>query len=531
MKTLSNRNTYLVLFVIFILGFLLRVYPGNENLIWSYDQARDSVVIRSIIDDKNIIIVGPQTEFVGLSHGPLYYYLFSIFFHLGQSNLTIPLLAMIVLNLSSIIPIYLLAKSLSNGENRVGIIASFLFIIAYQQIEYARWLSNVSITVPFLAWFYYFLWKITNQKTANSDNLQNIIIPVLTGLSLALAIQGELFLLYLIPISYFCMYYYRIKFKKFLLFHIGLVFGLATFIIAEIKFGFLATNTFINDFIFNDAGGVFDLNKKLLDYFTHLGLTTYQNIIGYNSVLGLISLFLILILFFKTRKNVNKNVFSFILILLFSHSILFIFKYVNAVFLDLSITLPIILLFTLSIWFLIKTNKKIVAVGLLFLIIISQLFQLYSNTKNKTPMQIFNFHQGGILFSQKKEIVNKIYELVKNHSVEDNSSKFTLGVLGSPYGVQTVWATIFENYLSNNPNEHKPDWYGFRALGYPYDSYFTKVDHPESIHVLIIEDNILVLSNEIIVNEYISQLNKSTEIINQIKIYGFIIQIRKPIEH
>ena len=223
--------------------------------------------------------------------------------------------------------------------------------------------------------------------------------------------------------------------------------------------------------------------------------------------------------------------FSFILILLFSHSILFIFKYVNAVFLDLSITLPIILLFTLSIWFLIKTNKKIVAVGLLFLIIISQLFQLYSNTKNKTPMQIFNFHQGGILFSQKKEIVNKIYELVKNHSVEDNSSKFTLGVLGSPYGVQTVWATIFENYLSNNPNEHKPDWYGFRALGYPYDSYFTKVDHPESIHVLIIEDNILVLSNEIIVNEYISQLNKSTEIINQIKIYGFIIQIRKPIEH
>lgn len=536
MKIIKKYFHIFLLTIIFIFGFLLRFLPGQENLIWSYDQARDSVVIRSILGEKNIVIVGPQTEYVGLSHGPLYYYLMAPFYHLGQSNLSYPLIAMIVVNLSTIIPAYLLCKKMFANKKWVGILGAFLFVIAYQQIEYSRWLSNVSITIPFLAWFYYFLWEVINKQKIKLGNYSttDLSLSILAGLSLGLAIQGELFLLYLIPISYLFYYFYKLRLKSWLGYHLGLLIGLATFILAEIKFKFTGSKTFINHFLFDNATNFVKPSQSFLGYLDHLGLTTYQNIFGLTAAMGLIFLIALIVTGFLLNKNIknekqlSKNHLPFILGLLFSHSILFSFHYVDSVFLDLSITLPIILLFITLIYLLWQNRQLLLLYGILAVGVATQLLHLYSNTKNESPMQTYRFHQGSILFSQKKEIVETIYQLVNDYH-PDEEKKFTLGVLGTPYGVQTTWATLFENVLAEHPEYLKPDWFGFHALGYPYDQFFTKVDHPEAIHVVIIEDSAESLINEKIVKDYLDHADESTKVIWEEPMAGFMIQVREKI--
>ena len=146
---------WLIIAMIALFGFVLRTYPGEDNIIWSYDQARDSVVIRSIIGERNIIITGPQTEFFGLSHGPLYYYLAAPFYHLAQANPNIVLYFMIVLNLSAMVPVVLLTQSLFKST-KLSLLVALLFAISHQHLEYARWLSQFFVALPFFARRYIF---------------------------------------------------------------------------------------------------------------------------------------------------------------------------------------------------------------------------------------------------------------------------------------------------------------------------------------------------------------------------------------
>lgn len=532
MKLLKTHQNKVILLTIVLFGLLLRIYPGSESLIWSYDQARDSVVIRSIIGEKNIIIVGPQTEYVGLSHGPLYYYLLAPFYHLGQTNLSVPLMFMVLFNLSTVVPIFLLVKSFTKGKIVPAFLASFLFVVAYQQVEYGRWLSNVSITIPFLGWFYYLLWQSIFVKKQLHKKISLQLTTFLTGLALALAIQGEIFLLYLIPFVYFFFFKQKTKLQEMIYFHVGLALGLSSFLVAELSFGFLATKTFFGEFLGGHSASDFSLVEVIQKYVEHMGLVTYQNVFGFSIVTGFASLVLATIYYLTQQKKREKlfhtSTSLYVLTLLFSHSILFIFQYIDSVFLDISITIPVVLFTTIITW-MVMQSKKVAGLLLVVAIVMSQLMQLYSNTQAQTPMQVYKFHQGAILFSQKKEIVKTAYELFGTHSTSEGQ-RFTLGVLGSPYGVQTTWATIFENYLAENSESHKPDWFGFHAYGYPYDEYFTKVDHPEDIHIVIVEDNVVTLTNEKIVGEYLAHVDESTEVVEEREIHGFVLQVRKKIK-
>lgn len=511
----SNNLFYFVLGLLIVIGFALRLYPGSNHLIWSYDQARDSVVIRSVFGEKNILLVGPQTEYVGLSHGPLYYYMLAPFYHLGQSNLNIPLFFMIFSNIATIVPLALLTQSMFKRKSTTLFVV-LLFAFAYQQVEYARWLSNVSITIPFLAWFFYYMWQSVSRQT----NL------LLAGLFLGLAIQGEIFLLYLIP---FCIVFFlnvKMPGKNSIRFFLGLLISLSSFILAELRFGFLATNTFITSFLGDQKIAAGSPSTALLGYLDHLGLTVYQSIGGLTPSMGLLLLgggvLWLTLLYSSGELKKNIQAVSFLLFFFFSHSILFTFKYVDSVFLDISITIPLFILTAFLLHKLFFSRFTVLAVGILCFGVVTQLYQLYANTVHQTPMQSYKFHQGGILFSQKKEIVEQLYAMAEN-------KPFTFGVLGTPYGVQTTWATIFEQLLAEHPMYQKPQWFGFQALGYPYDSYFAKTDHPGMPHFVIIEENILTLAGEYVVADYMKKLDATTQMELEKTMYGFRIQVRKPI--
>lgn len=509
-----NKKDLAVIFAIAVVGLFLRLYPGQDHFIWSYDQARDSVVIRTILGEKNIMIAGPQTEFVGLNHGPLYYYIAAPFYHYAQANPNIVLYAMAVLNLSTLIPLTLLVQHLFR-DSRITIVSAVLFAVAYQQIEYARWLSNVSVAIPMLAWSYFFLWKTVSENKR----------ALFTGLFAGLAMQAEFFLVFMVAIAYLLFYFYGVTRKSVIKYHLGFALGACTYIISEIKFNFLGVKTFVTEFLAGHSDSITPASLSLTKYLDHLGFTTQQNVFGITPAMGLLAFFGLLGVLLAYRHQIQRNNYTsavvFLLVLLFSHSILVTFHFIDAVFLNLTFLVPLLVLTAFVIWLLYTRGHKWFSFALVALILGTQLYQLHSNVQAQTPFKLYNFHQSAILFSEKKEIVAKVYELT-------NGEEFTFGVLGTPYGVQTVWATLFENYLAEHPNLTRPHWYGYQALGYPADTYFTKVDHPAQKHILIIEDNSTGVLNEVIIGEYMATVNESTTVIDQTNLYGYTIQVREP---
>lgn len=507
-----SKKEWLLLALIFVIGLGLRLYPGKDHYIWSYDQARDAYETRSILEQGDLKLVGPQTEFVGLRHGVLSYYLLAPWYFLSAGDPNLPALFMTIFHLSSLVPIFLLSQALFK-DKRISFLASFLFAVAYQQIEYARWLSNISIVTPLLAWFYYFTWRVWSQKKSL------LKLSFVAAFFLSLAIQGEFFLIFLVPLTILTWLNQEGSWQKAIGGSLGLIVGTSSMWLAEIKFGFLGAKTFFNEFIGGQSNTVWSAHQALSLYLNHLGLVVQQNIFGLNTAMGL--LFLVLLLFslkcFWSKKE-NKQL-KYLLILFFAHSLLFTLNPIDAVFLDLTTYIP---LFILSSYLIVRLFAKKAWWGVLVLICLigSQSLQLASNVQNKTPFQNYNFIQTGILFSQKMELVEEIYSLTAD---ED----FTLSVLGTPYGVQTVWASIFEQYLARHPQAKKPTWYGQRALGYPADTFFEKVDAPAQKHIFLIEANQELIS-EYIRDQVLAKQNQETVLQEEVEFYGYKIQLRTP---
>ena len=77
---LTKKEVWLLV-AIFILGLLLRLYPGRDHFLWIYDQARDAYRSRAVLVEKDLRILGPQTDYPGLSHGPINYYFYARLHH------------------------------------------------------------------------------------------------------------------------------------------------------------------------------------------------------------------------------------------------------------------------------------------------------------------------------------------------------------------------------------------------------------------------------------------------------------------
>ena len=516
-KTLHKltRLDWLIMAVILVLGLSLRLYPGKDHFIWTYDQARDVFRSQNILAKGDLKLVGPQTEFTGLSHGPLHYYLWTPFLNLAQGDPNLTVYWQIIWNLSTLLPLALLTQALFR-DKKITVLAALIFVMAYQQVEYSRWLSNVATTMSFLAWTYYFLWQTLAKKK----------FSYFLGLALGLAIQGEIFLVYLVPVIYLFFWSGKLPGRAWLKLHLGLMTGGVTFILAELKYGLLGLRTFVTEFLAGHSSSPVMPRESVNLYLNHWGLTVQQNLVGLTSAMGLWFL-LIGIGCYLWRSSQKTSALrvkfwpqtKFLLLLILSHSILFVFHAIDAVFLDISILIPLYVLVSALLIELFRRSRLWFGL-ILGLMVASQVNQLVSNTKNYTPFASYNFIQDGITYSQKLEIADAMYQLA------GSDQPFSLSVLGTPYGVRTVWASVLEQY-SWRTNRPLPLWHGFAAAGYEGEGILTKTDHPLANHILLIE------SNQELLDKYVRDLHLAhqdsvSQVVTEKELYGYRIQLRKP---
>lgn len=501
---------------IVVVGIGLRVIQGPDHIIWDYDQARDSYAAKKVYLEKDVILVGQQAEIYGMFHGPLSYYYKGVFYALTDGRPWLVLLAMVVVNLFTVVPLGLLAYQLFRSR-WLTLLTLLLFMVSYDQIGYARWLSNVSMSIPFMAWTFFFLFMVAFRKKTWQWSAT-------LGVSLGLAIQGQLFLLYLIPWVAFWFYLKKLSLKHWLAFGIGLFALLLPQIVFEIKYDFQGVKIFYEWILLQKNREFVTAAAGVNGYLTHLGLTAFHSVFGFSSGLGIYGLIVALGMVGwqfvkKTGAKLELSSYVYIMFMLVSHSVVFVFHYVDAVFQDLGLALAMILLMVGVIQILWKYQLKLAVYCVIGFICFSQLALLAKNTKENTPFSLYKFAQTGILLSQKLEITQAIYEL-------SEGKPFTFGVFGNPYGVRTTWASVFIEYLHRHPGAYKPSWYGYVANGYHGDEYFSVTDHPEQIHILLIEPN-MELHSPYIRDQYFAVVDEATEIVEERELYGYMIQLRK----
>lgn len=210
-----------------MLGVWLRVGTGFGSWLFTYDQARDAFNVHEILTG-HLKIVGPPTDLGGVFHGPLYYYYLAPWYLLGSGYPEWAMVAIIFANLVSVVPLYFLSKEIFQ-KRLWAWVSILLYIVSFESVNYGRWLSNPTLVIPAFASYILGLWQLVNKKSSGW---------LWVAVGLGVAIQSQLFMLYLLPITLIFTAFYRppIKTRQFLVALV--IFGLfmSTFLVSELKF-------------------------------------------------------------------------------------------------------------------------------------------------------------------------------------------------------------------------------------------------------------------------------------------------------
>ncbi len=149
MKLKTNKRVTLFIFIVLILcASFFRVYLLSKNLFFGPEQGRDFLVLRDMVVNHKLTLIGAKTDIAGVFHGPLYYYIAAIPFALSHGNPVVVSFSLALLQVVGIPLIYFLTVELSKNK-RAGLIAGTLYAVSFESIVYARWLSNPPLSLIF----------------------------------------------------------------------------------------------------------------------------------------------------------------------------------------------------------------------------------------------------------------------------------------------------------------------------------------------------------------------------------------------
>lgn len=451
----KSKKTKKIFVFIFLLGLILRIYNLKDTFIFEYDQARDAQRVYEIIKNKDIKIVGPETDIIGLHHGPLHYYLILPFYFLSNFNPNVTVYLFIFLNLLTSIPLYLTAKILFNKEEP-ALIATFLWMISYAQLNYSRYISNAAPmslgAIIFFMGIAYYLFK--------KQDIKYLYISII---GLVIGLNFNFLLVYLI-IFYSAVFFFKVDTKKYIkdLIKGFLLFLILTsnFIIAEIKWKFIGIKSLL-DYLIKNSNNSITLHEVFSSFLNKFNSAIYNSFFLLNSKFITIFFLFIILLCYKTIKSKKK--YTFLLIWISSTFPLFIFKTgaTTADFINNSIYPALTIAVAGGIYYLLK-KRFLFGVILTIMILISN----FLNAKNDKFQNVRLTGVQRILFKDEKRLVDYTYNQSKGKS-------FSICAVTNPLFINTTWSFLYKFY-GEKKYGYLPYWSGpdqhLNTSYLPYDT-------------------------------------------------------------
>lgn len=300
---------HLIIILILALSFFFRVYRIDALLRFYYDQGRDALVIKEMIEKPKPILIGPTTGLAGIFRGPAYYYLVAPGYLIGGGNPVVAAIWLQAINVIGLVFIYLAAKELFSV--RAGIIALLFFGLSHEVVSLSRWLSNPSPILTSVPIMLYALARVI--KKGNPKWWY--VIALMLGLNLQFEMASEI---WFIPALFVALLLQKIKLPHPKIILKSSAIFLATFlpqVIFDIRHDGIIRKGIQT--YFSGEGKSFSYDPKIFLDRVFLYLDGFADLIkGRNFALSLASFILILSLPFYLTKD-KKNLLWPIYILLF----------------------------------------------------------------------------------------------------------------------------------------------------------------------------------------------------------------------
>ncbi len=455
----------MVVGVIVLFGLFLRTFNLRDNVIFAYDQARDAQRIMDMVYNHKIKLVGPETDIPGVFNGVLFYVVLLPVYALTDFNPNAASLLLIMLNLA-VIPVLYYFSLLLFKNKYIGYLAGFLWAISFEQITFAKYISNASLMPLSTAIFFLGLAVCLFQKKD-----WGFIISII---GLGASIHFNFYLVYLVifyPI-FFLIYRTKIKIKTILLSVLLLITILFPFIVAEFKWHFPAAKGLLNYFMehINQNKEGFSFVGIFKKYYERVSEMFYYSFISLNKyIAGAIMIpFVILGL-----NNMERKKQLFLILCLLSTLPLFVFNsgVLTVQVVNSSLFFSITLTVASAFYFLGKKYFPLLIIIFLLIFISSYSLIRQNNFVNNT---VFASHPQ--LLKYEKQLIDYTYQ-------SSQGKPFSICGVMNPLFTNTIWSFLYKTY-GERKYGYLPTWAGQKQ--WITDNYLANdISHVENRYIIV----------------------------------------------
>ena len=321
-KIIRKNKWLILLLVIWLGGLWVRVYRQGDLLGFYYDQGRDALQVTKILAAKNFPAIGPTTGLSGIFLGPFWFYLLAPLYFIGHGDPAVAAALVGAVDSLTIFLLYGLGKKFVN--EKVGLIAAFLWAFSYWIIRSARWFSNPSL-LPFFTVLLF--WSLSEWLLRQKEKW---FLAIALWLAVSLQLEAASAVFYFPAILLLALTFRRrIKFgskNKYLWGGIAiLLFSLLPQAAFEIKNRFLMTRNFLGFLTgkVNTESGrswawpTFSIIKERLIWYHHVFFAQFDPNLRWSFWLVFLFWFFFLAVILRRRNEFVRLVFLFVLTPLF----------------------------------------------------------------------------------------------------------------------------------------------------------------------------------------------------------------------
>jgi len=211
---LDHKTETLFLGAILLLGAFLRLYKIGDYMTFLGDEGRDAIVVRRLLVDFDLILIGPGTSIGNMYLGPLYYYLMAPALLLSNFSPVGPAVMIALLGVVTIWFVWFVTREFfpltfkgttPQGKHNIhygALAAALLYAISPVVITYSKSSWNPNIMPFFSLLCIYSIWKIWRlsfSDTVHGSKTKEYIWLVILGISYAFVLQSHYLGLLLLP--------------------------------------------------------------------------------------------------------------------------------------------------------------------------------------------------------------------------------------------------------------------------------------------------------------------------------------------
>lgn len=390
--------TKIYIFLVLFLGLFFRTFRLEEHFFFELDQEINSFIVKDILVEGHMRLIGQMSSVEGFFVGSLQNYLSLPFYALLRMDPIAAVIPALLIALSTIVSIYFIfSKFLGKNAGKIG---AFLYAVSVPIAFIDRWVVPSQAVLLWSVWFLYSLFSIIN---GNFKAL--IVLAVLVGLLWHIH-PSLLPMILLIPIA-FLMSKEKVKFQQLIVPALIIIVGLFPLLLFEIRHNFTLISAILNLFGEKGAGLTFVQRLNLVISGSSLMITNVFLEVKINPTVSFI-IFIFALVFARFKQTISKKQ-TLIIIFWFAVVIcgqLFSKRNISQYYFD-NLIIPSLFMFSaaLSVLDRYKLSSK-VQVTALFLILIGlvNLYMFYIK-----PINPFNY-------SVKKQVV----EFIKTDSQMHN---------------------------------------------------------------------------------------------------------------